>query len=521
MPLQLPRFVAASMLLTGLALLARSTPTETFPQAPATAQPRAGQVVRLVPAVTLERPGEMAKAAGPQMPVHWLDVVKTERLARARVRLDDGSVLNIGAESAVTIRTHDAAAQRTELEMGYGRMRSKVVKAARQGSGFRVRTPVAVAGVVGTEFWVGVVQDYTDVLCMEDQVEVKNADDRVPGTVILRAGEFTRVMRGQPPLAPVKAPPEKLKQAMEETEVPVPALAWSRAEVSWPPAQCGAGVNLLVRVWEKKAGADGKETEMPVEPDNIMGTLAIGSMLLKVEDGFAMLSGAPTASVPTGTYTPAGAAKPIETKIWEPRVFASGTGWRAPRAVFGGSAFNVLGPMGAGIPSFTFGVVPAGLLWSGPCGAGFLAPIGPTAEHTVTLSVAGRPIAQGKMNLVGYTPRLPMPPTTLRGQATNFGVDLRGLENLAAATEGRPIMTVVITNRTVAILGNLKGLTRGATSTGLTITYLVSALDVDPTGTARLDGSGRGQQSGQFVLGVDFKLDPALEEPRTPMKPLP
>lgn len=519
MPPQLQRLVMATVLLAGVCLLGRSTPTEAIPQAPA--QSRAGQVVRLVPAVHLERPGEASKAAGPQMPVHWLDVVKTERLARARVRLDDGSVLNIGAESVVTIQQRDAALQRTELEMEYGRMRSKVVKAARQGSGFRVRTPVAVAGVVGTEFWIGVVQDYTDVLCLEGLVEVKNSDDRVPGTVVLRAGEFTRVMRGQPPLPPVKAPPEKLKQAVEETEVPVPVLAGSRAEVSWPPSQCGTGVNLMVRVWEKKKGLDGKETESPVEPDLIAGTLAMGSATLKVEDGFARLVGAPTAAVPTGTFTPAGADKPVETRIWEPRPFATGDGWRAPRAVFGGSAFNVLGPMGAGAPSFTFGAVPAGLLWSGPCGAGFLAPVGPTAEHTVTLSVAGRPVAHGKMNLVGYTTRLPMPPTTLRGQTTNFGVDLRGLENLGAATEGRPIMTVVITNRTVAILGNLKGTTRGAISTGLSITYLVSALNVDPTGIARLDGSGRGLQSGQFVLGVDFKLDSALDEPRTPMKPLP
>ncbi len=484
-------------------------------------QPRAGEIVRVVPAVSLARTGEQAKAAGPQMQVNWLDVVKTERLARARVRLDDGSVLNVGSESSVTIRQHQAAEQRTELELEYGKMRSQVVKAARQGSGFRVRTPVAVAGVVGTEFWVGVVQDYTDVLCLEDEVRVENSDPDVKGFVILHAGEFTRVMRGVPPSPPVKAPPEKIQQVRDETEVPGPTLAWSHAEVSWPPAACGEGVNLLVRVWEKKAGPDGKETETPVDPGNIVGSIQIGSAVLKVEDGVARLPEAPTANLPTGKYTPGGAAQPIDTKFWEPRDFVPGEGWRAPRAVFAGSAFYVLGPMGTvGMPRFTIGPVTASLLWAGPCGAGFLAPQAPTGEQNTTLTLRGKPAAQGLMNLVAATYRLPNPPAAMRGQTSNFGIDLRGLERLGKETEGRPVLTATIFNRTPAIIGNLRSSTAGARSTGETITFLVSGPTVDATGFAKLDGSGRGLQAGQFVLGVDLKLDPKLEEPRTPMKPL-
>ncbi len=504
------------------ALVAAGTASLPAAAVPPQPQPRAGQVVRVVPAVFLERAGEGAKAAGPQMPVNWLDAVKTERLARARVRLDDGSLLNIGPESSLTIRQHQAAEQRTELELQYGKMRSQVVKAARQGSGFRVRTPVAVAGVVGTEFWVGVVQDYTDVLCLEDEVRVENSDEKVKGFVILHAGEFTRVMRGKPPSPPVKAPPEKIREVTEETEVPGPSLAWSHAEVSWPPAACGEGVSLLVRVWEKKTGSDGKETESPVDPDNIVGSLEVGGATLKVEDGVARLASAPTATLPTGKYSPGGAAQPIETKFWEPREFVAGEGWRAPRAVFAGSAFYVLGPMGAaGLPSFNLGGVTVPLLWSGPCGAGFLAPATPTGEQSTSLMLRGRAVAQGKMNLVAASYRLPNPPAAMRGQTSNFGIDLRGLERLGMEAEGRPVMTAIIVNRTPAIIGGLRTSTAGATATGETITFLVGGPLVDATGVARLDGSGRGLQAGQFVLGVDLKLDRKLEEPRTPMKPIP
>jgi len=492
------------------------------PGKPPQTQPRAGEIVRLVPAATVEHTGEAAKAAGPQMPLYWLDVVKTEQLARARIRLDDGSVLNVGSESSLKIQQHEAAAQRTELELEYGRLRSKVVKAARQGSGFRVRTPVAVAGVVGTEFWVGVVRDHTDVLCLEDEVRVQNADDRIAGFVILHAGEFTRVMRGLPPTPPVQAPPEKIQQAIEETTVPGPSLAWSHAEISWPPAACGAGVNLMVRVWEKKTGPDGKEAESPVDAGSIAGTLKVGTSVVKVEDGLGQLPTAPGATLPTGSYTPDGAAQPIDTKFWEAKDFVPGEGWRAPRAVFAGSAFYVLGPMGtSGVPKFTIGPTAAPLLWAGPCGAGFLAPLAPTGEQATTLTLAGRPAAQGKMNLVAASYRLPNPPAATRGQTSNFGIDLRGLERLSAETQGRPVLVATIVNRTPAIIGSLKSSSPGGKTTGETITFLVGGPLVDSAGIANLNGSGRGLQAGQFILGVDLKLDRALEEPRTLMTPLP
>jgi hypothetical protein len=39
-------------------------------------------------------------------------------------------------------------------------------------------------------------------------------------------------------------------------------------------------------------------------------------------------------------------------------------------------------------------------------------------------------------------------------------------------------------------------------------------------GTVRLDGVGTARIAGTFVLGIDNKLDPALEQPRTPLAPI-
>jgi len=72
--------------------------------------------------------------------------------ARARIALDDGSVLNVGSESSMKIVKHDAGAQQTELELTYGKLRTQAQKIAKPDGKFEVRTPAGVAGVVGTDF---------------------------------------------------------------------------------------------------------------------------------------------------------------------------------------------------------------------------------------------------------------------------------------------------------------------------------------------------------------------------------
>lgn len=114
---------------------------------------RAGEVQRVIPAASIARGSEHLTAAA-KTPVQWEDVVSTEAQGRARLRLDDGSTLNVGSQSSLRVTQHDPAAQRSELELSYGRIRSQVVKLARPGAQFEVRTPAGTAGVVGTDFFL-------------------------------------------------------------------------------------------------------------------------------------------------------------------------------------------------------------------------------------------------------------------------------------------------------------------------------------------------------------------------------
>jgi len=480
---------------------------------------RAGDVRAIVPTGFLRSGTAPEKEVQRNDVVKWQDVTRTARRGRMRIVLDDGSILNVGSESQLTIVQHDAATQQTDLELSYGRLRSTVTRLAKPGAGFRVRTPVANAGVVGTRFIVRSSGDVTEVFCLEGEVSVRNSDPAVPGEVTLHPGEFTRVVRGQPPAPPSPASPELTREAEDETDIPPGPLTLSRVEISWPPAGCGDDAQLTVRGWAQEM-RDGKSVEVPVDPELISSRLRLGAQTVAVEGGRAFLRGGTSGEVPQAEFSPTGQASPVATKLWPPLKTAAGEGWRSPRAVFAGSAFYVLGPMGtAGRPEFSFNGQNAALLWQSPCGAGFLAPPIPGREYDVTLSLAGTPAATGKMNLIDVGYRMPVPPALLRGQQTSFGVNLRGLANLDRFTQGRPVMIVLLTNQTPMILGALNTRTPGGTATGQTITFRVDRRNIDATGGARLDGGGRGPQAGTFVLGVDFKLDPLLEEPRTPLTP--
>src|SRR5215471_8983067 len=114
---------------------------------------RAGEVSRVIPVVNIARGTKTINAAAKTV-VDWLDVVNTQASARARIALDDGSVLNVGSDSSIKVVKHDGAAQQTELELTYGKLRSQAQKITKPDGKFQVKTPAGVAGVVGTDFFV-------------------------------------------------------------------------------------------------------------------------------------------------------------------------------------------------------------------------------------------------------------------------------------------------------------------------------------------------------------------------------
>jgi ferric-dicitrate binding protein FerR (iron transport regulator) len=181
----------------------------------------AGHITALLPEDHVLRE-EQTLTAAKDMVLLWSDVVKTESGGRVRIELSDGSILNIGSDAQLRILRHDARRQQTTLELLYGRLLADAVRISKRHGKFDVRTPTAVAGVVGTRFGLLAKPDSTGVLCREGTVRVRNADPNVVGEVVLHAGEFTHVESDKRPSPPAPASLEQLRAGEDATSIPNP-----------------------------------------------------------------------------------------------------------------------------------------------------------------------------------------------------------------------------------------------------------------------------------------------------------
>jgi FecR protein len=175
---------------------------------------RAGQISRAIPDVAIAR-GAQQLAAPVKTLVDWGDVVRTGDGGRARVALDDGSLLNVGSSSSLTVTQHNSAAQQTQIELTYGRLRSQVVKQTKPNSKFEIHTAVGVAGVVGTDFFLGYLNGMFQLIVYEGHVKFCNLDGVC---VDVLAGQTSTIRDGhQSPDPPTTATPSELTDGTNST----------------------------------------------------------------------------------------------------------------------------------------------------------------------------------------------------------------------------------------------------------------------------------------------------------------
>jgi hypothetical protein len=135
--------------------------------APQSGGQEAGHIDALIPAATRNAHPTKVKDV-----VDWNDLLKTTHTGRVRAGLDDGSILSVGSDSELRVVEHDRASQQTSLEMNFGKVRSQVTKITKPGGKFEMKTPNAVIGVIGTDFYVGYEGNSTTVICYEGTVSV-------------------------------------------------------------------------------------------------------------------------------------------------------------------------------------------------------------------------------------------------------------------------------------------------------------------------------------------------------------
>lgn len=166
-------------------------------------------------------------------PVQTKDSVATGKLSRARLLLADDSLLNIGHNSKVEITEFllEKNKRKGIVSIKTGALHTKVEKFLDPNSKFEVHTPTAVAGARGTE-WLTVVTENpgTSIYAISQSVSVFNP--AFPAQVVtVNAGNFTTVLAGAIPTAPVPFSAAALQGIMNQ---------WNLVAVQ--PGAAGAGV---------------------------------------------------------------------------------------------------------------------------------------------------------------------------------------------------------------------------------------------------------------------------------------
>ena len=187
----------------------------------------AGQINALVPDARRN-----AKPAKVKDDLDWNDLLQTQKSGRLRAGLKDGSILSLGSNSELRVVQHDAASQQTSLEMDFGKVRSKVVKITQPNGKFEIKTPNAVIGVVGTDFYVGYEADRTTVICYRGRVMVTpSANAKVMrnsgqaegnNSLAVSEGQMVVISSEIPPsgFQSSQAPSDLLQATMTDTNVP-------------------------------------------------------------------------------------------------------------------------------------------------------------------------------------------------------------------------------------------------------------------------------------------------------------
>jgi len=188
----------------------------------ASAQNDAGRIAAVIPSTSVFR-GAGAKAvrtpATKDQPVQWNDIIRTESSGRARIALADQSILTLGSNSTLRVVKHDARSQQTALELGYGRIRCQIRQLTASGSRFELRTPTAVAGVIGTDFGADSSDpDETRFVCVTGAVRVRSSDPNITAFTDCTAGMSVTVRRGQAPGPAEPATPEQIERWQHITE---------------------------------------------------------------------------------------------------------------------------------------------------------------------------------------------------------------------------------------------------------------------------------------------------------------
>lgn len=176
-----------------------------------------GKVSSLEGVVDVLRGGQLpAIAVKVGDPVFEKDVIRTKSNGKAEVTFNDGNVIRVAPSSRIDISEYNAkeGSNKAVITLPRGKIQSVVNKdiaksiAVSGKSTYEVRTPNAVAGVRGTDYFVFHNQNISGVAVKEGVVVAQNP--KFPDiVVVVTAGQMTSIPENKPP-----APPQQVSNSL-------------------------------------------------------------------------------------------------------------------------------------------------------------------------------------------------------------------------------------------------------------------------------------------------------------------
>ena len=161
------------------------------------------------------------EAAGPPQPLVVNASVRVgdaivSRDGKAKIALDDGSVISVGENTRVRIDRFERSQGfvRARLAIVSGALRLLIAKVAPDGN-FEVESETAIAAVRGTDWVVDATPEQTSVAVLNGRVAVSGRGTHAASTVLLALpGHGTDVRRGSAPTPPIPWGPRRLADVL-------------------------------------------------------------------------------------------------------------------------------------------------------------------------------------------------------------------------------------------------------------------------------------------------------------------
>ena len=179
----------------------------------------------------------------------------------------------MGSNSELQVVQHDAVSQQTSLVVNYGKLRNQVTRITKPDGKYEVRTPNAVIGVIGTDFYVAYANNRTTVICYVGKVAVTPAPGAkvlnkktgdATATVYLLAGQMVVIGPDIPPggYQAISTPTEVAELSIEDTNVPEEPVSVRRVRTHghrnvWIGVEMVTGLGLGLGLGLTKRGSSG------------------------------------------------------------------------------------------------------------------------------------------------------------------------------------------------------------------------------------------------------------------------